>query len=89
VVSADLADFRDMASDENMAVSFYKTGDPEDLAAQIIALLDSPEAQRRAAEQNYSSAIRMTMPHVVRHYCGGLNWRGARRGSMALDETGF
>jgi hypothetical protein len=60
-----------MAADENMAISFYKTGDPSDLAGQLIALLESPEAQRRAAEQNYSAAIRMTMPHVVRHY---LRW---------------
>ena len=85
VVSADLADFRDMASDENMAVSFYKTGDPEDLAAQIIALLDSPEAQRRAAEQNYSSAIRMTMPHVVRHY---LRWFELERRKKRFDGLG-
>jgi glycosyltransferase involved in cell wall biosynthesis len=71
VVSADLRDFRDMAADENMAISFYRTGDPADLADRLIALLESPEEQRRAAEQNYSAAIRMTMPHVVRHY---LRW---------------
>jgi glycosyltransferase involved in cell wall biosynthesis len=71
VVSADLRDFRDMANDENMAISFYRTGDATDLANQLIGLLESPERQRRAAEQNYSAAIRMTMPHVVRHY---LRW---------------
>ena len=71
VVSADLRDFRDMAADENMAISFYRTGDPAELADRLIALLESPEDQRRAAEQNYSAAIRMTMPHVVRHY---LRW---------------
>ncbi len=71
IVSADIGDFRDMASDENMAISFYKVGDSVDLAAQLIGLLESPQDQRRAAEQNYSAAIRMTMPHVVRHY---LRW---------------
>jgi hypothetical protein len=60
-----------MAVDENMAISFYKTGDKEDLAAQLIGLLESPEGQRQAAEKNYCAAIRMTMPHVVRHY---LRW---------------
>ena len=39
IVSADIADFRDMAADEDMAISFYKTGDPVDLAAQLIGLL--------------------------------------------------
>jgi glycosyltransferase involved in cell wall biosynthesis len=71
VVSADIRDFRDMASDENMAIRFYKTGDPVDLAAQLTVLLESFEEQRRAADQNYFAAIRMTMPHVVRHY---LRW---------------
>ncbi len=71
IVSADLGDFRDMATDEDMAISFYKTGDPVDLAAQLIGLLESPQDQRRAAEQNYAAAIRMTMPNVVRHY---LRW---------------
>ncbi|MGA9207769.1 MAG: glycosyltransferase [Terriglobales bacterium] len=71
IVSADLADFRSMAADENMAISFYETGDPADLARQLIALLEFPEEQRRAAEQNYVAALRMTMPNVVRHY---LRW---------------
>jgi glycosyltransferase involved in cell wall biosynthesis len=71
VVSADIGDFRDMATDENMAISFYKTGDPADLAAQLVALLGAPEEQLLASQQNYSAAIRMTMPHVVRHY---LRW---------------
>jgi glycosyltransferase involved in cell wall biosynthesis len=71
LVSADLQDFRDMAADEHMAISFYKTGDRDDLAAQLIGLLESPAAQRQAAEQNFSAAIRMTMPNVVRQY---LRW---------------
>lgn len=84
VVSADLVDFRNMAIDENMAISFYRTGDAADLADQLIALLESPEEQRRAAEQNYSAAIRMTMPHVVRHY---LRWfeLGRRKRALALS----
>jgi glycosyltransferase involved in cell wall biosynthesis len=82
VVSADISDFRDMASDENMAIRFYKTADPTDLAAQLIALLESPEEQRRAAEQNYAAAIRMTMPHVVRHY---LRWFELEKRKRTFD----
>jgi glycosyltransferase involved in cell wall biosynthesis len=79
IVSADITDFRDMASDENMAVSFYKIGDPVDLAAQLIGLLESSQDQRRAAEQNYSAAIRMTMPHVVRRYLRWFELEGRKR----------
>ncbi len=73
IVSADIADFRDMAADEDMAISFYRTGDPMDLAAQLIGLLESPQDQRSAAEQNYAAAVRMTMPHVVRHYSNTMS----------------
>ena len=84
VVSADIGDFRDMAVDENMAISFYKTADKEDLAAQLIELLQSPQAQRQAAEQNYSAAIRMTMPHVIRHY---LRWFELENRMRALNPS--
>ncbi len=81
IVSADIGDFRDMAADENMAISFYRVGDPVDLAAQLIGLLESPRDQRRAAEQNYSAAIRMAMPHVVRRY---LRWFELERRKRAF-----
>jgi len=92
IVSADLADFRSMAADENMAISFYKTGDPADLARQLNALLESPDEQRRAAEQNYAAALRMTMPNVIRRY---LRWfelakrrqtLGSSAGARLLDR---
>lgn len=82
VVSADIGDFRDMAADESMAISFYKVGDAVDLATQLIGLLESPDAQRWAAEQNYAAAIRMTMPHVVRHY---LRWFELERRKRTFD----
>ena len=83
IVSADLPDFRDMAADEDMAVSFYKKGDPVDLAAQLIGLLESPQDQRRVAEQNYAAAVRMTMPNVVRHY---LRWFELERRKRSLGS---
>jgi glycosyltransferase involved in cell wall biosynthesis len=84
IVSADLSDFRDMAADEDMAITFYKIGDPIDLAAQLIGLLESPQDQRRAAEQNYSAAIHMTMPNVVRHY---LRWFELKRRKETLAPS--
>jgi len=68
IVSADIPDFRVMAADEEMAISFYKIGDAADLADKLVDLLQSPERQREMAEQNFSAAVRMTMPTVVRNY---------------------
>jgi glycosyltransferase involved in cell wall biosynthesis len=71
MVCADIADLRTMALDENMAISFYKTGNAVDLADKLTGLLESLELQRRMADQNSSAAARMTMPNVVRDY---LRW---------------
>src|SRR3984893_19159326 len=53
IVCADIADFRDMAADEDMAVNFYKVGDAVDLADQLTGILQSPERQHRMAAQNF------------------------------------
>ena len=42
-----------------------------DLAEKLIEILQSPEQQRQLAHHNFSAAMRMTMPSVVRHY---LRW---------------
>jgi glycosyltransferase involved in cell wall biosynthesis len=71
IVCADIGDFRAMAADEDMAISFYRRGDAADLADKLVAILESPDEQQRMAQQNFSAAIRMTMPSVVRQY---LRW---------------
>ena len=48
-----------------------RAGDAADLADKLIAILQSPEQQRQLAHHNFSAAMRMTMPSVVRHY---LRW---------------
>jgi hypothetical protein len=85
LVSADLPDFRDMDAGENMAIRFYRTGDPADLAEQLVALLESPSLRQQAAEQNYAAALRMTMPNIVRNY---LRWFELKRRRQSLDTSG-
>jgi glycosyltransferase involved in cell wall biosynthesis len=71
IVCADIADFRGMAADEDMAVKFYKVGDAADLAGQLVTILQSGELQRQMSEHNYAAGIQMTMASVVRNY---LRW---------------
>jgi glycosyltransferase involved in cell wall biosynthesis len=68
IISADIADFLGMAHDENLAIEFYRTGDAGQLADKVVQLLSSPEKQRDMAEQNFSAALRMTMPQIVQQY---------------------
>lgn len=68
IISAGIDDFREMALDEGLAVAFYKTGDAGSLAAELLSLLCDPGLMREMAEQNFSAALRMTMPQIIRQY---------------------
>ncbi len=71
IVCSDIDDFRTMAHDDEMAISFHTPGDAADLAEKVMAILESPKLEREMAEQNFHAGVRMTMPAVVRHY---LRW---------------
>jgi glycosyltransferase involved in cell wall biosynthesis len=68
IVSSDLREFLDMANDEGMAVEFFQRGHAGELADKIVELLQSPQQQRDMAEQNFSAALRITMPQIIREY---------------------
>jgi len=68
IVCADLADFRQMATTEDLAVEFYQPGNAGALANCLIRLLGQPEKQKAYATQNFEAALRMTMPNVVQRY---------------------
>jgi len=68
MISADLPDFRQMAQSEELAIEFYPSGDAQGLADCLHRLLRDPEKQYGMAMQNFSAALRMTMPNVVQKY---------------------
>jgi glycosyltransferase involved in cell wall biosynthesis len=71
IVCADIPDFRCMAVDDDMAISFYRVGDAADLSDKLVAILRSPELRRQMAEHNYEAGIQMTMASVAQTY---LRW---------------
>jgi glycosyltransferase involved in cell wall biosynthesis len=68
IVSAGIDDFRDMARDEGIAIDFYETGSAESLASQLNRLLNDAERMQEMSQQNFSAALRMTMPRIIRQY---------------------
>lgn len=68
IVCADLADFRQMAQGEELAIEFYPPGDAQGLADCLVQLLHDPRKQQAMATQNFSAGLRMTMPNVVQKY---------------------
>lgn len=68
IISADIADFRQMAQGEELAIEFYPPGDAQGLADCLADFLQNTEKQHRMAVQNFSAGLRMTMPNVVQKY---------------------
>src|SRR5947209_4511614 len=62
-----------MANDEGLAIDFYQTGSSAPLAERLQSLIVDPERQREMAEQNFSAALRMTMPQIIRSYLRSFN----------------
>jgi glycosyltransferase involved in cell wall biosynthesis len=68
IVASGIFDIRELAMEEGLAIDFFKTGDIQSLAQCLIALLQNPAHQTEMALQNFSAALRMSMPEVVRQY---------------------
>lgn len=68
IVSAGIQDFREMAWDEGIAIEFYETGNAQDLSDRMHALLNDDQKMRDMSDQNFSAALRMTMPQIIRQY---------------------
>jgi glycosyltransferase involved in cell wall biosynthesis len=68
IVCADIADFRQMANDEQLAIMFFNSSDPHSMAECILDVLHNPELQREMGEANFSVALRQTMPMIIRQY---------------------
>ena len=81
IVCADIPDFRGMVTDEEMAVRFYRVGDHQDLAQQLIRILKSQELQRSMADQNFAAGVQMTMTNVIANY---LRWFRLHRAKKAI-----
>lgn len=83
IVCADIPDFQEMAANENMAIRFYRRGEPDDLANQVTTILLNPELERQMAEQNFAAGVEMTMSSVVANY---LRWFELNQCKRALKD---
>jgi glycosyltransferase involved in cell wall biosynthesis len=86
IVCADLADFRGMAADENMAIFFHRIGDAAHLAEQLIAILQSPELEHQMAEHNFAAGVEMTMANVVANYLRWFELKKLQKAVRKMDK---
>lgn len=87
IVSADLADFRQMAQGEDLAIEFYPPGNAQGLADCLIELLQNEEKQQTMAAQNFSAALCMTMPNVVQKYLRHFELQRRTRALRYVSRT--
>jgi glycosyltransferase involved in cell wall biosynthesis len=86
IICADIPDFREMAEDEGLAIEFYRTGDATALAGQLIELLENEDLRREMSEQNFSAALRMTMPQIVQQYLRAFDRKARSRALEPLSR---
>jgi glycosyltransferase involved in cell wall biosynthesis len=86
IVSADVPDFREMCENENLAIRFYPVGNESALGDSVVDLLRSEDVQREMADQNFSAALRMTMPQVIRQYVRGFDRQQRARALEAISR---
>lgn len=84
IISANVPDFREMCENEGLAIRFYPIGKKLQLAREIINLLQSEDDLREMAEQNFSAALRMTMPQVIQQYVRSFD---RHRRARSLEEV--
>jgi glycosyltransferase involved in cell wall biosynthesis len=86
IISADVPDFREMCENEGLAIKFYPVGNKLELARKIMELLQSEEELHAMAEQNFSAALRMTMPQVIRQYVRSFDRHQKARALEAVSR---
>src|SRR5207237_7226748 len=70
---SDIPDVGQLGEEEGLAIELYEPGKVKSLADTMIALVENPERQMEMAIQNFSAALRMSMPEIIRQYLRTFN----------------
>jgi glycosyltransferase involved in cell wall biosynthesis len=68
ILAPDIEDFVELAEQELVSMEFFAAHDVGSLAEKLLALLLSPERLELMAQRNFSAALQMTMPQIIRQY---------------------
>lgn len=86
IISADVPDFREMCENEGLAIKFYPINNKQALGRAILDLLHSNQEMQEMSEQNFSAALRMTMPQVIRQYVRSFDRHQRARALEAVSR---
>jgi glycosyltransferase involved in cell wall biosynthesis len=68
ILATDIEDFVELAQQEMVSMEFFTANDVAGLAERLRDLLCSPDRLEVMALQNFSAALQMSMPQIIRQY---------------------
>jgi glycosyltransferase involved in cell wall biosynthesis len=68
ILATDIEDFVELAQQEMVSMEFFTANDVGGLAERLRDLLCSPDRLEVMALQNFSAALQMSMPQIIRQY---------------------
>jgi glycosyltransferase involved in cell wall biosynthesis len=86
IICSDISDFREMSDSGGLAIKFYPVGNKDALASNMLELLRNEPEQHEMAEQNFSAALRMTMPQIIRQYVRAFDRHQRARALEAVSR---
>ncbi|HEY7406238.1 MAG TPA: glycosyltransferase [Candidatus Angelobacter sp.] len=86
IICSDVPDFREMGDSGGLAIKFYPVGDKAALARSMIELIHNEQEQHEMAEQNFSAALRMTMPQIIHQYVRAFDRHQRARALEAVSR---
>ena len=86
IICSDIPDLREMADSGGLAVKYFPIGDKAALAKNILELLGNEPEQHEMAEQNFSAALRMTMPQIISQYVRAFDRHQRARALEAVSR---
>jgi glycosyltransferase involved in cell wall biosynthesis len=75
ILCPDAGEFRDMAQECEFAIEMFDQDNPLSLADHLLTVLNDRARQIETAEQNFSAAVRLTMPPVISRYIRLFDWQ--------------
>jgi glycosyltransferase involved in cell wall biosynthesis len=68
ILAPDIEDFVELARQEQVSMEFFAANSVDSLAEQLIAMFRTPERLEVMAQKNFSAALQMSMPQIIREY---------------------
>ena len=68
ILAPDIEDLVELAQQEQVSMEFFSANSDESMAEQLVAMFRSPERLQVMAHANFSAALQMSMPQIIREY---------------------